>query len=56
MLIAGAKGFAKEVFELIYSTNQQAHLAFFDNVSTNLPRTSMGDTRCCKPKKKPGSG
>ncbi|MDF7815124.1 acetyltransferase [Hymenobacter sp. YC55] len=37
MLIAGAKGFAKEVFELIYLTNEQAHLAFFDNVSTDLP-------------------
>lgn len=37
MVIAGAKGFAKEVFELIYSTDQQAHLAFFDNVSTDLP-------------------
>lgn len=38
MLIAGAKGFAKEVFELIYSTNRQARLAFFDNVSADLPR------------------
>ncbi len=37
MVIAGAKGFAKEVFELIYSTDKQAHLAFFDNVSDDLP-------------------
>lgn len=37
MIIAGAKGFAKEVFELIYSTDTHVRLAFFDNVSTDLP-------------------
>ena len=42
MVIAGAKGFAKEVFELIYSTNSQAHLAFFDNVSPDLPSQLYG--------------
>jgi len=36
MIIAGAKGFAKEVFELLYRMDKPTDLAFFDNVSTDL--------------------
>lgn len=37
MLIAGAKGFAKEVLEVIYQANSQAQVAFYDDVSADLP-------------------
>ena len=36
MLIAGAKGFAKEVLEVVYQTAPAAQLAFYDDVSTDL--------------------
>lgn len=37
MLIIGAKGFAKEVLEVLHQLGQLDHLAFFDNVSTDIP-------------------
>lgn len=37
MLIIGAKGFAKEILEIIHLTNQDTNLCFYDDVSTNLP-------------------
>ncbi|MDJ1502655.1 acetyltransferase [Xanthocytophaga agilis] len=37
MLIIGAKGFAKEVLEIAYQINLTDNLAFFDNVSTDIP-------------------
>jgi sugar O-acyltransferase (sialic acid O-acetyltransferase NeuD family) len=37
MLIAGAKGFAKEVLEVIYQEDKQVRLAFYDDVSEDLP-------------------
>lgn len=37
MLIAGAKGFAKEVLEALYQANQGVQVAFFDDVSPELP-------------------
>lgn len=37
MLIAGAKGFAKEVLAVLYQFEKPAPIAFFDDVSTDLP-------------------
>lgn len=37
MIIAGAKGFAKEVLEVFYQLNQTENIYFFDNVNNNLP-------------------
>ncbi len=38
MIIAGAKGFAKEVMEVFLQLNYAGQIAFFDNVSTDLPQ------------------
>ena len=37
MIIIGAKGFAKEVCEVLLQQNYSGQIAFFDNVSTDLP-------------------
>jgi sugar O-acyltransferase (sialic acid O-acetyltransferase NeuD family) len=37
MLIIGAKGFAKEVLEILYQLNDIENIAFYDDVSTDLP-------------------
>jgi sugar O-acyltransferase (sialic acid O-acetyltransferase NeuD family) len=37
MLIAGAKGFAKEVLEVLYQLSMLKDVAFFDDVSNDLP-------------------
>jgi sugar O-acyltransferase (sialic acid O-acetyltransferase NeuD family) len=37
MLIAGAKGFAKELLEAVYRNNPLENICFFDNVSSDLP-------------------
>lgn len=37
MLIIGAKGFAKEVLEVLYQINPTTKFSFFDNVTENLP-------------------
>lgn len=37
MLIVGAKGFAKELLEVIHQNGKHEGLAFFDNVSSDLP-------------------
>lgn len=37
MLIVGAKGFAIEVLEVLNQNNQIENIAFFDNVSTDMP-------------------
>lgn len=42
MLIAGARGFAKEVLEVIYQADGQALLAFYDDVSPDLPPLLYG--------------
>jgi sugar O-acyltransferase (sialic acid O-acetyltransferase NeuD family) len=36
MLVIGAKGFAKEVLEILYQLNQLEHLAFYDDVNTHV--------------------
>lgn len=42
MLIAGAKGFAKEVLEVVCQANPQAVVAFYDDVSAELPELLFG--------------
>lgn len=37
MLIIGAKGFAKEVLEVLYQCNDIENLAFYDDMSIDLP-------------------
>ena len=37
MIIIGAKGFAKEVLEVLYQLNQLKNIAFFDDVNPDLP-------------------
>lgn len=38
MIIIGAKGFAKEVFEILLQQNQSNALYFYDDISDDLPR------------------
>jgi len=37
MLIVGAKGFAKEVLEVLHQSNDVDHLVFYDDVNLNIP-------------------
>ncbi|MBA7569109.1 putative acetyltransferase EpsM [subsurface metagenome] len=37
MIIIGAKGFAKEVLEVLYQSNEIENIVFFDNVSEDIP-------------------
>jgi len=37
MLIIGAKGFAKEVLEVLHQQNVLNHIVFFDNISNDVP-------------------
>lgn len=37
MLIVGAKGFAKEVLEILHKSGQIEHLVFYDDVNDNSP-------------------
>lgn len=42
MLIIGAKGFAKEVLEIIHQNNQIEHLAFYDDVNKDIANNVFG--------------
>ena len=42
MLVAGAKGFAKEVLEVICQVDSRVRLAFYDDVSPDLPAELYG--------------
>lgn len=42
MIIIGAKGFAKEVLEVICQRNPDAELFFYDDVNTDLPEKLYG--------------
>ena len=42
MIIVGANGFAKELLQVCHELNMTGRLAFFDNVSTNLPEKLFG--------------
>lgn len=42
MLVIGAKGFAKEVLEILYQLHMLENVAFFDDVSNDLPKKLYG--------------
>lgn len=42
MLIVGAKGFAKEVLEVVHQLNDVEHLVFYDDVNTNIAEKLFG--------------
>ncbi len=42
MLILGAKGFAKEVLEVVHQLNQLENLVFYDDVNNEVPETLFG--------------
>ncbi|WP_348810488.1 acetyltransferase [Flavobacterium maritimum] len=42
MLIVGAKGFAKEVLEVVHQLNQLDHLVFYDDVNDDTPENLFG--------------
>lgn len=42
MLVIGAKGFAKEVLEVIHQLNQSGNLVFYDDVNDNMPEKLFG--------------
>ncbi|WP_445454323.1 acetyltransferase [Flavobacterium sp. 25HG05S-40] len=42
MLIIGAKGFAKEVLEILHQQNQIENLVFYDDVNTDAPEKLFG--------------
>jgi sugar O-acyltransferase (sialic acid O-acetyltransferase NeuD family) len=42
MIIVGAKGFAKELLQVCQDLNLTDHLAFFDNVSKDIPEKLYG--------------
>lgn len=42
MLIVGAKGFAKEILQVLYSIGKTDSLCFYDDVTENLPDTIYG--------------
>ena len=42
MLIAGAKGFAKEVLEVLFQADPQAQIAFYDDTALELPTLLYG--------------
>ena len=42
MLIVGAKGFAKEVLEVVHQLNDLEHLVFYDDVNIDIPKKLFG--------------
>lgn len=42
MLIVGAKGFAKEVLEVVHQLNDVQNLVFYDDVNTDIPEKLFG--------------
>ena len=42
MLIVGAKGFAKEVLEVVHQLNQLKNLVFYDDVNDDIPEKLFG--------------
>lgn len=41
MLVVGAKGFAKEVLEILHKSGNTQNLVFFDDISLDLPKLFM---------------
>jgi hypothetical protein len=48
MIVVGAKGFAKEVLEILHQLGQTENLAFFDDVSDDLPEMLFNCFRILK--------
>lgn len=48
MLIVGAKGFAKEVLEILYQNNQTDNLVFYDDVNDDTPKDLYGQFKILK--------
>lgn len=48
MIIIGAKGFAKEVLEVLHQLNQTDNVVFFDDVNTDAPEKLYGKFHCIK--------
>ena len=42
MLVAGAKGFAKEVLEILHQNSYKKRIVFFDNISNEIPGKLYG--------------
>lgn len=42
MIIVGAKGFAKEVLQIVHLRDQLLQLSFYDDISTDIPDTLFG--------------
>lgn len=51
MLIIGAKGFAKEVLEILHQLNTLENLVFFDDISSDLPDKLFNSFPLLKDKK-----
>nr|WP_315174706.1 acetyltransferase [uncultured Flavobacterium sp.] len=48
MLIVGAKGFAKEVLEVVHQNNQTDALVFYDDVNDDVPQNLYGQFKILK--------
>ena len=48
MLIVGAKGFAKEVLEVVWQNNQNEEIVFFDNITAEIEDLLFGQFRILK--------
>lgn len=48
MIILGAKGFAKEVLEIINQLNETENLVFYDDVNFDIPDTLFGQFKVLK--------
>lgn len=43
MILVGAKGFAKEVFEIVFKNNQSESIVFYDDINLNSAKTIFDD-------------
>lgn len=48
MLIVGAKGFAKEVLEILHQSNQTENLVFYDDINDDAPENLYGHFKVLK--------
>ena len=48
MIIAGAKGFAKELLEILYRDYRYKDISFYDDVSKDLPDSLFGKFKIIK--------
>ena len=48
MLVIGAKGFAKEILEVLYQNSQTDNLVFYDDVNADAPEELYGQFKILK--------